>query len=36
MIQKLTKRKKECEMKLVKDVLDAFMENPAFGYRKMA
>ncbi|MGN0830360.1 MAG: IS3 family transposase [Candidatus Ornithospirochaeta sp.] len=30
------KEKKEREMKLVKDVLDAFMENPAFGYRKMA
>ena len=28
--------KKERELKLVKDVMDAFMEHPSFGYRKMA
>lgn len=28
--------KKEREMKLVNDVMDAFMEHPSFGYRKMA
>ena len=30
------KEKKEREKKLVKDVMDAFMEHPSFGYRKMA
>ena len=30
------KEKTEREMKLVKDVLNAFMEHSAFGYRKMS
>ena len=29
-------KEKEREKKLVKDVMDAFMEHPSFGYRKMA
>ena len=30
------KEKKDREMKLAKDVMDAFMDHPSFGYRKMA
>ena len=30
------KEKKERELKLINDVMDAFIEHPSFGYRKMA